>query len=162
MAKQITKNRSRSSAGTRVKGLGIRRRGNKQTVKSYKYLKWDLPTAARHVSEGLPANTLETVRTKLSLSKREFANVIQISERTLSRRAKEDTLPLDESDRVYRFSRLIEFASNVLGGEDDAREWMKEENFALGNATPLEYARTEPGAELVEQLLGRIEHGIPV
>ena len=128
---------------------------------SVSYLDWDLATAARRVAEGLPTYTLEEVRSKLSLSKREFADVIQISERTLTRRTREDTLPPDESDRVYRFSRLIELAAHVLGSEKEAREWMKEENYALGDATPLELARTEPGAGLVEQLLGRIEHGLP-
>ncbi len=127
-----------------------------------KYKNWDLVTAAQRVAEGLPAYTLERVRTRLSLSKREFADIIQISERTLSRRAKEDTLPVDESDRVYRFSRLIELATDAFGSEEAARDWMKEENYALGNATPLSFARTEPGAELVEQLLGRLAQGIPV
>lgn len=34
--------------------------------------------------------------------------------------------------------------------------------YALGNKTPLELAKTEPGAKLIEQVLGRIEHGITV
>lgn len=162
MAQQFVEEQDRTRGGTRLKGKVAGKRRGKRAPKSQSYLTWDLPTAARRVSEGLPVITLEIVRSKLSLSKREFAEVIQISERTLSRRAKETKLPMDESDRVYRFSRLIEFAANVLGGEEEAREWMKEGNFALGNETPLEFARTEPGAELVEQLLGRIEHGIPV
>ena len=32
---------------------------------------------------------------------------------------------------------------------------------ALGGATPLGFARTEPGVREVEDLLGRIEYGIP-
>ncbi|MEQ9104898.1 MAG: DUF2384 domain-containing protein [Rhodothermales bacterium] len=131
-------------------------------AESYNYLDWDLPTAARKVAEGLPTYALERVRERLSVSRKEFSDIIQISERTLSRRAKERALPVDESERVYRLSRLMELAARVLGSEDDARDWMKESNFALGGAIPLEYVRTEPGAELVEQILGRIEHGIPV
>lgn len=123
---------------------------------------WDLPTAARKVAEGLPAYTLERVRSQLDLSRKEFASVIQISERTLNRRSKEDRLSIDESDRVYRLSRLIYRAAEVLGGTDHASAWMKESNLALGGETPLDMARTEPGATMVKQLLGRIEHGIPV
>ncbi|MDA1029154.1 MAG: DUF2384 domain-containing protein [Bacteroidetes bacterium] len=129
--------------------------------RSTHFLDWDLPTAASRVAEGLPTQSLEDVRVVLDLSKREFADVIQISERTLTRRQKESVLPADESDRVFRFARLIEFATLVLGDESEAREWMKEPNYALGNSTPLQFAKTEPGAELVEQLLGRIDHGIP-
>ena len=43
-----------------------------------------------------------------------------------------------------------------------AREWLKSPQFALGGEIPLEYADTEPGAQIVEDLLGRIEHGTPV
>ena len=123
---------------------------------------WDLPTAARKVAEGLPTYTLERVRTTLDLSKREFAEIIQISERTLNRRSKEERLSVDESDRVYRLSRLVHRASDVLGGEVQACAWMKEPNVALDEETPLNMARTAPGVTMVEQLLGRIEHGIPV
>lgn len=123
---------------------------------------WDLATAAAKVAEGLPVWTLDEVRSRLDLSKREFADVVQISERTLNRRAKETRLSVDESDRVYRLSRLVERAALVLGGSDNARIWLKEPNVALGGAVPLEMARTGPGSSLVDQLLGRIEHGIPV
>lgn len=136
--------------------------GSSLSESSFEYLDWDLPTAACKVAEGLPTYALERVREKLSVSRKEFSDIIQISERTMSRRAKERSLPVDESERVYRLSRLMELAVRVLGSEDDARDWMKESNVALGDATPLAFLRTEPGAELVEQVLGRIEHGIPV
>lgn len=123
---------------------------------------WDLATAAAKVAEGLPAWTLDEVRSRLDLSKREFAEVVQISERTLNRRAKESRLSVDESDRVYRLSSLVERASIVLGGPENARTWLKEPNVALGGVAPLDMARTGPGSRLVEQLLGRIEHGVPV
>ncbi|MBO6576834.1 MAG: DUF2384 domain-containing protein [Rhodothermales bacterium] len=128
---------------------------------TYAYLAWDLPTAARKVSEGLPTGSLEAVRSVLDLTKREFADVIHVSVRTLARRKSEEKLPPDESERVYRVGRLLEYAASVLGGEDAARSWMKESNYALGGVTPLEYVRTEPGAELVERLLGQIAHGVP-
>ena len=36
----------------------------------------------------------------------------------------------------------------------------KEEAYGLGDVSPLEYAKTEVGAREVENLLGRIEHGV--
>jgi putative toxin-antitoxin system antitoxin component (TIGR02293 family) len=151
--------RKRESAASRKGKSSPKRRDNKTHVS---YLEWDLATAATQVAKGLPTESLERVRGSLALSKKEFASVIQISERTMSRRKGERLLPPDESDRVYRFARLVQLATSVLGSEDDAREWMKEPNFALGHSTPLEYAKTEPGAGLVENLLGRIDHGIPI
>jgi putative toxin-antitoxin system antitoxin component (TIGR02293 family) len=130
------------------------------TTNLYHY-DWDLPTAAKKVAEGLPAWSLERVRSQLDLSKREFADIIQISERTLNRRAKEERLSVDESDRVYRLACVIDRATDVLGGIEQASGWMKEPNVALGAQTPLDMIRTEPGATMVRQLLGRIEHGVP-
>jgi putative toxin-antitoxin system antitoxin component (TIGR02293 family) len=126
------------------------------------YSSWDLPTAARRISEGLPAKALDSVQLRLDLSNEDLAHVIRISPRTLTRRKKENRLPPDESERVYRIARLLEIAARVLGNKDDAREWMKEPNYALGEEAPLEMARTQPGAELVERLLSQIEHGITV
>ncbi len=126
------------------------------------YSSWDLPTAAKKVSEGLPTEALSTVQHRLGLSNSEMAHIVQISPRTLTRRKKEERLPPDESERVYRIARLVEIAAGVLGGKEEARQWMKEPNYALGEQTPLEVVRTEPGAGLVERLLGQIEYGIPV
>jgi len=40
------------------------------------------------------------------------------------------------------------------------RRWLTSRQFGLGGAVPLEYAETEVGAREVEDLLGRIEHGV--
>jgi putative toxin-antitoxin system antitoxin component (TIGR02293 family) len=87
---------------------------------------------------------------------------VLISPRTINRRKSEERLPPDESERIFRIGRLIEIAVSVIGSEEEARAWMKEENFALGGKTPLEMASTQPGAELVERVLHQIDHGITV
>jgi len=38
--------------------------------------------------------------------------------------------------------------------------WLTDDNIALGGVAPLEYARTEVGADEVENLVGQIQHGI--
>ena len=55
---------------------------------------------------------------------------------------------------------LFDRALEVLGEKEAARHWFKTSNKALGGRSPLEFADTEPGAREVEELLGRIEHGI--
>ena len=49
----------------------------------------------------------------------------------------------------------------VLGDEAEARQWMRTPKRALGNVSPLVMARTDAGVQEVEDLLGRIEFGIP-
>ena len=51
-------------------------------------------------------------------------------------------------------------AVEVLESEENARRWLTSPQFGLGGAVPLEYAETEVGAREVEDLLGRIEHGV--
>lgn len=166
MAKKTTSTGTKSRSGEAVseKGATYRVKGEKApkygAIQGKLYSTWDLSTAAHRVSEGLPTGSLDTVQTRLELSNKELAEVVLISPRTLTRRKKEKTLPPDESERVYRINRLVEIAADVLGGQVEAREWMKEPNFALGDEVPLSLAKTEPGAQLVERVLHQIEHGI--
>ena len=58
--------------------------------------------------------------------------------------------------------RPIEMAEDVLGSKHDASEWMSTPNRSLGGVSPVELAVTETGAREVEDLLGRIAHGVAV
>lgn len=86
--------------------------------------------------------------------------VMGISERTLARRRNHGYLTPIESDRLFRLIHLYMQAADVLGSIDAADEWMHSPAVALGDKTPLEYARNEVGAKRVEQLLIRIDHGV--
>jgi putative toxin-antitoxin system antitoxin component (TIGR02293 family) len=83
-----------------------------------------------------------------------------ISKATLHRRKASGKLDPAESDRVVRFARLMGKAVEVLESENNARQWLTSPQFGLGGAVPLDYADTEVGAREVEDLLGRIEHGV--
>jgi putative toxin-antitoxin system antitoxin component (TIGR02293 family) len=88
-----------------------------------------------------------------------LAVLIGMSESTYQRRKKEARLSPGESEGVYRYAALLERANTVYGNQENARVWLNSPVRALGNRIPLEYARTEPGANLVMQMLGRLEHG---
>lgn len=115
---------------------------------------------AEAIREGLPAEAFGWLKDELGLTAEELAGVVHVSRRTVSRRKKEGRLKPDESERVLRLIRIYQRAAHVLGGRGEAREWMQEENYALGEETPLHFADTEPGARRVEQLLGQVERGI--
>ena len=55
---------------------------------------------------------------------------------------------------------LLTIATDVLGGEEKARGWLRGTNDALGGKTPLEAAGTADGEEKVRELLLQIEHGV--
>ncbi len=143
-------------------GTSLKPKAHQKKLSGDVYSSWDLSVAASRISKGLPVYALNEVQRRLDLSNRELADLVLISPRTLTRRKKEQCLPPDESERVYRIARLTEIAAEVLKGSDEAMAWMKEPNYALGDQTPLEMARTGPGSALVERVLRQIEHGIPV
>lgn len=135
---------------------------NDENIVSEPYIAWDLDTAVVKIGNGLRTSILATIQARLRISNQQLSDLIMVSPRTLDRRKKEETLPPDESERSYRIARLTDRAYQVFEDPDKVARWFSEPNFALGNKSPIDLAKTEPGARLIEQLLGRIEHGITV
>jgi putative toxin-antitoxin system antitoxin component (TIGR02293 family) len=109
------------------------------------------------VRRGLPMRAFEVVCGALGVPRERLARVVQVPVRTLARRK---VFKPDESERILRVGRLVERAQEVLGSEEAARRWMTQPVRALGGAVPLDHADTEPGARAVEDVLGRLEHGV--
>ena len=96
----------------------------------------------------------------LELSSDKLVPLLGISKATLHRRQAEGRLDVAESDRVVRFARLLGRAASVMESLENGRRWLLAPQVGLGGAIPLWYADTEVGAREVENLLGRIEHGV--
>jgi putative toxin-antitoxin system antitoxin component (TIGR02293 family) len=112
------------------------------------------------VREGFPYETLEAVIEKLHLTREELSSALHLPLRTLTRRKKDRRLKPDESDRLARLARIVAFGIQVLGDEESAVTWLRTRNRALGGKTPLELLDTDLGSRQVEEVLGRIEHGV--
>lgn len=113
------------------------------------------------VEAGLPYRAVEHLQKNLDLPIARLAQVVDIRPRTLSRRKEEGRLAPDESDRLLRASRVFGKALELF--EDDteaARRWLGQPQRALGGAVPLDLLRSELGAREVEDLIGRLEHGV--
>ena len=113
------------------------------------------------LKEGLPADRVEKLRDSLQVTTGLVAELLGIPSSTLARRRRAGRLGKDESERAYRVARLLDRATGVFGSLERARTWLKRPQYAFGGVSPLAFADTEPGAREVEDLLGRIEHGIP-
>lgn len=113
------------------------------------------------ISRGLPYGTLEAVTTNYGLARPMVVRALQVPERTLMRRKQAARFHADESDRLVRLARLAASAEDVLGTREKAGRWLQKPNRALGGAAPLERLDSELGARQVEQILGRIAHGLP-
>jgi len=109
---------------------------------------------------GLSMQAFDLLAADMGLSAQDLAAVLHIAPRTLARRKKEGRLQPTESERLYRLGTLFEKAILVLGDAGAARVWFNTPAPALDGAAPLHFADTEPGAREVEDLLGRLEHGV--
>jgi len=56
--------------------------------------------------------------------------------------------------------RIVERASEILGGQEEALRWLNAPNRALGGQPPTVLLETDHGLQQVEEILGRIEHGV--
>lgn len=113
------------------------------------------------VDTGLEVSAFERLASALNVTEKRLAELLRMTPSTLARRKRGGYLLSDESERLYRLSFLLERAVQVLGSLDGAQRWLTTEKRALGGTSPLVFAKTEPGAREVEDLLGRIEYGIP-
>ena len=119
--------------------------------------------ADTEIRGGYPVSIAEELQAALDLTDAEMAEVLGRSRRTYARyRNQNKQLGLPESERVFRYVRLLRRAAEVFGSEGKAAWWMTEPNAALDGRTPFDVALTAPGAVLVDDLLAGLEYGFPV
>jgi putative toxin-antitoxin system antitoxin component (TIGR02293 family) len=86
--------------------------------------------------------------------------VLNLSSRNFLRRRDQKRLSPVESDRLYRLARVLAHANRVFENPEESAEWIRTPNAALGKQQPLTLLDTDIGVQQVDQVLGRIEHGI--
>jgi putative toxin-antitoxin system antitoxin component (TIGR02293 family) len=115
----------------------------------------------RQIEPGFSFGALLRLEANSELSLALLASVIGIPERTLARRKAVGKLKRDESERLLRISNLFERCVELFGGDVTAAvNWLTSTKKTLNRETPLLYARTELGAREIEDLIGRLNHGI--
>lgn len=113
------------------------------------------------IQRGIPYSALESFLAVSQLPQRDVLTVADISPRTLQRRKAEGRLTPVESDRLWRVTHLYRLTVEMFEGSfSDATKWLTSPCRGLGGRTPLEFAQTEAGAREVENLIGRLEHGV--
>jgi len=121
----------------------------------------ELPTHGE-IMRGFHALAVAEVAQRFGISPAAMAERIGVSRSTFHRKQKEDTLlSTHESDALARHAGLLNQAIAVFDGDEvAARQWLNCRQIGLGNAVPLECARTSFGSREVEKLLTRIDHGV--
>jgi putative toxin-antitoxin system antitoxin component (TIGR02293 family) len=115
----------------------------------------------RAVKQGFPFRAIVDLAHASGVSLPDLASLSGISARTLARRQSTKRLSAEESERVLRFAMIFEKTAALFESDfAEARQWLRQPKKALAGQSPLEYATTELGAREVENLIGRIEHGV--
>lgn len=110
---------------------------------------------------GFPFDTLRKFELNTGVEANLLISILAIPERTLARRRTAGRFAPDESERLLRISIVFERAVELFDGDvASAVQWLTTAKKALSGETPLKYSRTEPGAREVENLIGRVEHGV--
>lgn len=114
------------------------------------------------VAEGLPARALRVTARYVAGEGRAAAALMDRVVPRATRARRHTRLRLSESERLERIARLMAMAEAVWEDRDDARAFMRESHPMLDGHSPLEMAKTELGARLVERLLMQLEYNLPV
>jgi putative toxin-antitoxin system antitoxin component (TIGR02293 family) len=113
------------------------------------------------VEHGFAFKALRQLESYSGMPASMIASIIGIPERTLARRKTAGRLTSEESERLLRVSTVFEKAVELFEGDAGAAvKWLTTSQRALGNHPPIAYSRTELGAREVENLIGRLEHGV--
>jgi putative toxin-antitoxin system antitoxin component (TIGR02293 family) len=115
----------------------------------------------QQVRRGFSFHALLDLESRSGVPLAEIASLIDLPPRTLARRKRSGRLSPDESEKLLRISAVFEQAVDLFEGDKaGALKWLTTPKRVLENETPLAYSRTELGAREVEDLIGRLEHGV--
>jgi putative toxin-antitoxin system antitoxin component (TIGR02293 family) len=93
-------------------------------------------------------------------SEHEISELV-VPKRTLARRrADNELLTVEETDKALRLSRIAKQANRVFGDAAKAHRWLRKPKRSLNGETPVAFLASEEGARKVEEMLHRIDHGM--
>ena len=111
-------------------------------------------------SRGVTKDAVSHLAQYLSLSWKQMASILPVTERTLLRCAPKRHLSATVSEQVLQIAEAVALGTQVFGSRDRFLSWLSQPSTALADRAPLELLGSRFGTELVMDELGRIEHGV--
>jgi putative toxin-antitoxin system antitoxin component (TIGR02293 family) len=109
--------------------------------------------------KGLSRAAVDLVAKKLSLTDREMARILNLSERTFHRYAPETQLDTSSTERLLKLMLLYQHGEEVFANLEDFKPWMRQSMRIFGDKSALDLLDTVTGFEWVDNVLSRIEFG---
>jgi len=112
------------------------------------------------VEAGLPLTAISDFLATSGLQFKDIYEVV-IPSRTLKhRRARQEPLNLDESDKFARLVRVYDQTLKVFADKEKALRWLNKPKHRFSERTPIQMLRTELGGRMVEEMLIQIDEGM--
>jgi len=98
---------------------------------------------------------------KVPFTLQEWSDILHISERTLQRYAKANSIfPFSVIDRILQIDKVIQRGLHVFGSMEKFIGWLRDNPYMLEGRLSLQSLATIEGINKILTQLGRIEHGL--
>lgn len=110
--------------------------------------------------EGLDSSEADRIAALLGVTNKEMARLLNQSVATFHRRAKSGLLDAATSERLLMLNRLAGHGEAIFQDSGKFTRWLRRPLRLLVDREPLDLMDSPTGILLVEDILGRIEHGV--
>lgn len=118
--------------------------------------------AARYyaAAKGISKSEFLAIVAETGMNLTQFSALLPVSKRTIEKVKDNELLSPVVSDRVLQIASLFHHGAQVLGSSSQFQKWLHASLLALGDKRPLDFINNDTGITLVNDLLGRVEHGV--
>jgi len=111
--------------------------------------------------EGIPYSLFQQIQEAGPLTLQEWADILGISSKTLTRYRKENKIFQPwHSAVILEMTELLSMGIEVFGDPDKLYRWLVKDTFALGGRSPISLLTNGYGRDLVMRELTLIDYGI--
>ncbi len=97
----------------------------------------------------------------IPFSLHEWSSFLHVSERTMQRyQSEQKTFDPLQSEKILQIALLFKLGIQVWGDADKFHSWLDTESIALGKIKPKSLLDSSIGIQMLNDELGRIEHGV--
>ena len=112
-------------------------------------------------AKGISKSALRHLAKNMSLTWKDMAKLLPITERTLQRYQTQKLMSQIVSEQTLQLAEVFAMGIDVFEDRDNFLAWLSLPCTALGSKKPIELLGSRFGIELVMDELGSIAHGMP-
>lgn len=112
---------------------------------------------------GVQANTIGQIQKRLGVTLKELAGLLRISESTIHKYKQPSERITDQgmAEQLILLGSLAEHGQSIFKKRDGFQQWLRSPQWDLNDVPPLAFLSTGQGIVFVNEILSRIEHGLP-